>query len=54
VKYGVRLIVILLRNEWLDTEYIYVVVNYGPNRLGRSVYGPYPFFWCSRGVSVSV
>ena len=28
--------------------------NYGPNRLGRSVYGPYPFLWCSRGVSVSV
>ena len=29
--------------------------NYGPNRLGRSVYGPpYPSFWCSRGVSVSV
>jgi len=28
--------------------------NYGPNRLGRSVYGPYPSFWFSRGVSVSV
>jgi len=28
--------------------------NYGPTQLGRSVYGPYPSFWCSRGVSVSV
>jgi len=28
--------------------------NYGSNRLGRSVYGPYPFLWCNRGVSVAV
>jgi len=27
--------------------------NFGPNRLGRSVYGPYPPIFCS-GVSVSV
>ena len=28
--------------------------NYGSNRLGRSVYGPYPFLWCNRGVAVAV